>query len=106
MSMSSENKKYYNFNEESFAIITKKALENKKIGKAVRTDEIAAVDDSGWRLSFGDEDKEYLSSPNNISLITLESALSYEPLLEKVFEEEGYIYIYDEEKGFFTEKEE
>lgn len=102
--MSSENKKYYNFNEESFAIITKKALENKKIGKAVRTDEIAAVDDSGWRLSFGDEDKEYMSSPNNISLITLESVLSFEPLLEKVFEEEGYIYIYDEEKGFFTEK--
>ena len=53
-----DNKKYYNFNEESFAIITKKALSEKKIGKAVRTDEIAAIDDSGWRLYFGDEDAE------------------------------------------------
>lgn len=102
--MDNENKKYYNFNEESFAIITKKALSEKKIGKAVRTDEIAAIDDSGWRLYFGDEDAEYLSSPNNISLVTLETVLSFEPLLEKVFEEEGYTYIFDEDRKIFMEK--
>lgn len=99
--MSCENKNY-NFNEEDFAIITKKALENKKIRKAVRTDEVAAVDDSGWKLYFGDEDEEYLKDPANAALTTLEAVIAFEPLLADIFGEEGFVYIYDEDEKRFV----
>jgi Uncharacterized protein conserved in bacteria len=91
------------FNEKLFAIITKKALENKQINWVVRTDDLNNEQDSGWQLFYGDETPEYLDDASNSAIVSLENVLSFEPLLEAVFSSSGYAYEYSESDNKFVE---
>jgi len=90
------------FDEKKFAIITKKALENRQINWATRNDDLHNEQDSGWQLFYGDETPEYLDDANNSTLISLENVLSFEPLLEKVFCDTGNAYEYSVEHNKFV----
>lgn len=79
-----------------FAIISKRAIEKNEINWVVRTDDLCDEEDSGWQMFYGDEDEEFLENLENALLITLMEALQREPLLEKVFVENGHSYEYDE----------
>jgi hypothetical protein len=92
-----------NFDEKLFAIITKKALENRQINWVVRTDDIDNEQDSGWQLFYGDESPEYLDEPDNASIVSLENILSFEPLLEEVFSSSGLAYEYSQSDNKFIE---
>lgn len=91
------------FNEKLFAIITKKALENRQINWVVRTDDLNNEQDSGWQLFYGDETPEYLDNTSNSAIVSLENVLSFEPLLEAVFCSSGYAYEYSESDNKFVE---
>lgn len=90
-------------NEKLFAIITKKALDRRQINWVVRTDDLNNEQDSGWQLFYGDEDEQYLEDTNNAAIISLEDALSFEPLLESVFGSFGYAFEYSESENKFVE---
>lgn len=94
------------FNEELFAIITKKALENRQINWVVRSGDLENEQDSGWQLFFGDESPSYLDDPKNASIVSLEHVLSFEPLLESVFGSSGNAYEYSSETNSFIEVKE
>lgn len=91
------------FDENLFAIITKKALENRQINYVVKSNEIDSDQDSGWQLFYGDEDDAYLEDSGNASIISLEQALVFEPLLEYVFGEIGGSYEYSVRENKFIE---
>lgn len=91
------------FNEKLFAIITKKALDNKQINWVFRTDDLNNEQDSGWQLFYGDESEEYLEDSKNSTIISLELVLSFEPLLESVFCQHGYAYEYSKLNNKFIE---
>lgn len=93
------------FDEEKFALISNKALENRQINYICKSDFVENDDDSGWQLFFGDEDDEYCDDSDNISLITLEEVLNFEPLLEDVFSSEWEQFEYSEEQNKFIEVE-
>lgn len=90
------------FDEKQFAIISKRALENRQINQVVRTDDLVNEQDSGWQFFFGDEDGEYLENSDNASIVLLEDVLSFEPLLEKILGEKGDYYEYSEQKNEFV----
>jgi hypothetical protein len=92
-----------NFDEKLFAIITKKALKNRQINWVVRTDDIHNEQDSGWQLFYGDESPEYLDESDNASIVSLENILSFEPLLEEVFNSSGLAYEYSQSDNKFIE---
>lgn len=94
------------FNEKLFAIITKRALENRQINWVVRTDDLNNEQDSGWQLFYGDETPEYLDDTSNSAIVSLENVLSFEPLLEAVFSSSGYAYEYSEDDNKFIEVKE
>lgn len=94
------------FNEKQFAIITKKALDKREVNWAFRTDDLESGQDSGWQLFYGDESNEYLEDSDNAKIISLEDALSFEPLLESVFSSFGSAYEYSESYNKFIEVEE
>lgn len=93
------------FDEKKFAIITKKALDNKQINWVTRSDELYNEQDSGWQLFFGDESPEYLDNADNATLISLEQVLSFEPLLETVFSDTGNAYEYSASSNSFVRVE-
>ena len=92
---------YFDLNQ--LAIITRKALAKKEINFVFRADEFVNEKDSGYQFFFGDEDDDYLANPQNAVLISLEQALSFEPLLETVIGKDGVAYAYDEEIHSFVE---
>ena len=92
---------YFDLNQ--LAIITRKALTNREINFVFRADEFVNEKDSGYQFFFGDEDDAYLANPQNAILISLEQALSFEPLLETVIGKDGVAYVYDEEIHSFVE---
>lgn len=94
------------FDEKLFAIITKKALDERQINWVVRSDDLYNEQDSGWQLFYGDEDEQYLEDTNNSKIISLEQVLSFEPLLEEIFSSSGYTYEYSEIENKFIEVEE
>lgn len=85
-----------------YAIITKKALENKEVNCAAKTDEKVAEQDSGWQLFYGDESEEYLSDSHNIAIISLSDALAFEPQLDRVFNGEGEYFEYSRKQNGFV----
>lgn len=85
-----------------YAIITKKALENKEINCAAKTDEKVAEQDSGWQLFYGDESEEYLSDSDNITIICLDDVLAFEPQLDRVFNSEGEYFEYSRKQKEFV----
>ncbi len=93
------------FNEEQFALISNRALENREINYAFRTDDIDNDEDSGWQLFFGDEDDEYCNDSDHISLVKLEEVLSFEPLLEEVFASDWEQCEYSQKDNKFIEVE-
>lgn len=93
-------------NEKLLAIITKKALEERQINWVVRTDDLNNDQDSGWQLFYGDESPEYLDDSSNSSIVSLEYILSFEPLLENVFNSYGYAYEYSARANKFVEVKE
>ncbi len=94
------------FDEKLFAIITKKALDERQINWVVRSDDLYNEQDSGWQFFYGDEDEQYLEDTNNSKIISLEQVLSFEPLLEEIFSSSGYTYEYSESENKFIEVEE
>lgn len=94
------------FDEKLFAIITKKALDERQINWVVRSDDLYNEQDSGWQFFYGDEDEQYLEDTNNSKIISLEQVLSFEPLLEEIFSGSGYTYEYSESENKFIEVEE
>lgn len=93
------------FDETKFAFISKKALDNRQINYACKSEETDSEEDSGWQLFFGDEEDDYLEDSDNISIITLDEVLKFEPLLEDVFPSEWAQFEYSEEKNEFIEVE-
>lgn len=91
------------FDENLFAIITKRALDKRQINYVVKSDELSNNQDSGWQLFYGDEDETYLDDPSNASIISLEQVLVFEPLLERVFGGIGISYEYSESENKFLE---
>lgn len=91
------------FDENLFAIITKRSLAKRQINYAVKSDEINNGQDSGWQLFYGDEDEIYLNDSGNASIISLEQVLVFEPLLERVFGGTGTSYEYSEIENKFLE---
>lgn len=91
------------FDENLFAIITKRALDKRQINYVVKSDDIDNKQDSGWQLFYGDEDEVYLEDTSNASIISLEQVLVFEPLLEKVFGGIGKSYEYSISKNKFIE---
>ncbi len=91
------------FDEKQFAIITKRAYENRQINWVVRTDDVDGVEDSGWQLFFGNEDNEYLDESSNAKLVTLEEVLVFEPLLEGIFAGRGNRFEYNSNENKFIE---
>ena len=89
------------FDENLFAIITKRALTNRQINYVVKSDDIDNEQDSGWQLFYGDEDEAYLDDTSNGSIISLEQVLVFEPLLESVFSGTGTSYEYSESENKF-----
>jgi hypothetical protein len=92
-------------NEKLFAIITKRALENRQINWVVRTEDLNNEQDSGWQLFFGDESEDYLDDSKNSTIVLLENVLSFEPLLEETFKSKGHSYEYSERLNKFVEVE-
>jgi hypothetical protein len=88
-------------NEELYAIITKKALENKQVNWVIRTDDINNEQASGWQLFYGDESQAYLDEAKNATVISLKNVLSFEPLLEDVFCSSGNSFEYSKELNKF-----
>jgi hypothetical protein len=95
---------YFDLNQ--LAIISRKALNAREINYVFRADEFIDEKDSGYQFFFGDEDDAYLADPHHAVLISLEQALSFEPLLETVIGKEGTAYAYDEEIHSFVEERE
>lgn len=93
------------FDTSKYALITKRALKHKQINWLIKTDDLADEYDSGWQFFYGDEDDEYLSNPRNGTLISLENAISFEPLIEKALERYGDVYGYSEFDKNFIEIE-
>ena len=83
-------------------IISKRILETREINelRRVSTEELIDENDSGWEFYYGDEDENV-----EIYRITLDEVLDMEPLLEKVFNENGKAYVYNKEKNVFEEVE-
>ena len=95
------------FDLSQLAIITRKALAAKEINFVFHSDEFMDEKDSGYQFFFGDEDDRYLADPYHAVLISLEQALSFEPLLETVIGKDGAAYVYDETiHGFVEDHEE
>ena len=94
---------YFDLNQ--LAIITRKALSEKQINYVFRADEFIDEKDSGYQFFFGDEDDAYLANPFNAVLISLEQAISFEPLLETVIGHSGVAFAYDEEIHSFVEEQ-
>lgn len=84
------------FDETQKAIITQKALVNRRVDWVLRSEERHHETDSGWQLYFGDETQEYLDSEKPL-LVPLSQVLSFEPRLEKVFSGSGNQYEWNEE---------
>lgn len=93
------------FDEEKFALISNKALENRQINYACKSDFIDNDEDSGWQLFYGDEEDDYVNDSDNISIIKLEEVLNFEPLLEDVFSSDWEQFEYSEEENKFIEVE-
>lgn len=94
------------FDFSKMAVITNKAIENREINWAIRSDELNDEQDSGWSLFFGDEDDDYLNDYHNVTVISLENAMQIEPLLENVFTQNGEAYVYDRSLNMFVEDKE
>ena len=60
------------FDFSKMAVISNKAIENREINWAIRSDELNDEQDSGWSLFFGDEDDDYLNDYHNVTIISLE----------------------------------
>ena len=93
------------FDGDKYAIITKRALENRQINQVTRTDDLIDEQDSGWMFSFGDEDDDYYEDEENGAAVLLKDVLCFEPLLERVLGERGYLYEYCEETNEFIRVE-
>ncbi len=91
------------FDLTQLAIISKKALFEKEINYVFRANDFMNEKDSGYQFFFGDEDDAYLADPHNALLISLEQALSFEPLLETIIGKDGMAYVYDDEIHSFVE---
>ena len=93
-----------NFDEKKKALISKRALEKEEVNWVLK-DEPANEDDSGWRLFYGDEDDDYNSDVSNISIVSLEYAMSIEPRLEEAFASGHNAFDWSEEEMRFIEAE-
>jgi hypothetical protein len=91
------------FDETKFAFVSNKAIENRQVNYACKSEEIDNDEDSGWQLFFGDEEDDYLEDCDNISLLTLEEVLSFEPLLEDIFASEWEQFEYSKKENKFIE---
>lgn len=60
-------------------IITKKALDNEKIGFMYRAEPFVDRPDSGWRFMYGDETQEDLDDVNNSSIISINHVCNIQP---------------------------
>lgn len=98
------NAAYFDLNK--LAIITRRALTAREINCVFRADDFMDERDSGYQFFYGDEDDAYLSNPYNAVLISLEQALSFEPLLETVIGKDGVAYAYDAAQNCFLEETE
>ncbi|MGN1223507.1 MAG: DUF2185 domain-containing protein [Ruminococcus sp.] len=91
--------------ESKFALITKRALEHREVNWAMHTDDLGDEQDSGWTLCYGGEDDDYWEDTDNTKVISLEEALSLEPLLYQVFTGEAAVYYYDAKQNRFIAEE-
>lgn len=91
--------------ESKFALITKRALEHREVNWAMHTDDLGDEQDSGWTLCYGGEDDAYWEDTDNTKVISLEEALSLEPLLYEVFTGEAAVYYYDAKQNRFIAEE-
>lgn len=89
------------FDSKLFAIITKRALEQKAVNWLV-LGEPDNPQDSGWQLFYGDEDETYLDNVDNATIISLEGALTFEPRLEKAFTSGLNAFEWDEDENDFV----
>lgn len=90
--------------EEKFAIITVRAIENKEVNWCV-WDEPMNDQDSGWQLFYGDEDEEYLEDSSNAKLFSLSRIMAFEPLLEEVFRSKWDAAEYNKKNNSFIKAE-
>ena len=91
-----------NFDIKKKALISKRAIEKAEVNWALK-DEPNNADDSGWQLFYGNEDDDYNSDASNITIVTLEYAMSIEPHLEEVFSSDHNAFDWNEEEMKFIE---
>ncbi len=60
-------------------IISKKALDNNKIGFMYRAEPFAERPDSGWRFLYGDETQEDLDNTNNSTIVSINQVCNIQP---------------------------
>lgn len=78
-------------------------MEKREINWLIRTQDADNEQDSGWQLFYGDEDDDYLDHSENAEIISLEAVLSFEPLLENVFGQDGNAYEYSKKENTYAE---
>jgi len=93
----------YTFDLNKIAVITNRALDRRQINWLLITDDITNDQYSGWQLFYGDEDGDYLAESKNSTIVPLKHILSFEPLLEFVFGQDGNAYEYSKQKNVFIE---
>ncbi len=60
-------------------VITKRAIEEERIGYMYREEPMKDVPDSGWRFFVGDESDEYVNDPNNSTVCGLDTVCNISP---------------------------
>jgi len=91
------------FDESKFAIITKRAIEERQVNWATRTDDLHNEQDSGWQFFYGDEDEEYMGDVSNSMIVKLEEILRFEPLLEEAIVKGYNACEYDDKDNRFVQ---
>ena len=60
-------------------LVTKRALDEEKIGYMYREEPNKEYPDSGWRFFVGDEEDDYISDPDNITVCSLNTICNLNP---------------------------
>lgn len=58
-----------------FVMATKRLLEQKSHVMYMYREKPENIQDSGWRFFCGDEDEEYVSNPDNIAIVDVETVI-------------------------------
>ena len=86
------------FDTSQECLITRKALEEERIGYMYRQEPQEEPSDCGWRFMTGDETEAYVSTPENIVMCTYSDVCNLDPSVRAYFYADyGMQYVKKEE---------